>query len=72
MALFEKPTPDDTRENWRKVRAMLRVYRLALFLPLLALALALIWGSGYASGLLAKCAPVPRPETISKESNNVR
>lgn len=71
MAL-ERITPDDAAENWRKVRAMARIYRLVVLLPLLAIALAIIWGAGYAQGLLSACSPAARPETISKESHNVR
>ena len=66
-----KPTPDETRENWRKVRLMGRLYRLAILLPFVALCLLAIWGNGYAHGLLAACS-APRTETISKESSHVR
>lgn len=72
MAFFEKPTPDDTKENWRQIRLMLRLYRLAFILPLLALALSMIWGAGYSKGLLAACSPAARTETISKDSNHDR
>ena len=61
--------PDWAAGNWRYVRRVSRYYFVGLMVPILLL----LWGSGYAAGLLANCAPPPaRHETISKESPNVR
>lgn len=55
---WEKPTPDQTRENWAAIRRIGRRYAVAATLPFLAL----IWVAGYGKGLLdAPC----RNETIS-------
>jgi len=66
-----RPLSDDEKAaNWATCRRYLRRYFVALLLP----ALALLWGAGYAKGLLdgwaAAMRESGRPETISKESNH--
>ena len=57
-----RPLSDDEKaENWRAVRRYLRRYFVALMIP----ALALIWGAGYAKGILdaaGDCLPLARNE----------
>ena len=55
--------PEQAAANWRYVAKRARVLFWLLMLP----ALALIWGAGYAQGLLSHCEAAIR-ETISKES----
>lgn len=57
--------PDFARNNWRECRRYLRRYFIAALVP----ALALIWGAGYAKGLLdaaGDCLPVARIERNPK------
>lgn len=56
-------TDAEKRENWAAVRKMAKRYFWAAMLPILAL----LWGAGYAQGLIdaATCR-----ELISKESND--
>lgn len=61
-----RPLSDDEKaENWRAVRRYLRRYFIALMVP----ALALIWGAGYAKGILdaaGDCLPLVRNERNPK------
>lgn len=53
--------PERAAQNWRDCARYLRRYFIALLVP----ALALIWGAGYAQGLLdaaADCLPTIRNE----------
>lgn len=56
-------TPAEKAENWAACRKYLRRYFALLMLPLLAL----LWGAGYAQGLLAGyrelCAPSHKEST---------
>jgi hypothetical protein len=61
--------PEESAANWAACRRYARRYFLAFMLP----ALALLWASGYAKGLLdgwAAATREARPETVSKESKN--
>lgn len=54
---FRPLSPEESAENWRACRRYLRRYALALLVPLLAL----LWFSGYATGILdgsKDCPPV--------------
>lgn len=57
-----RPLSDEEKaENWRAVRRYLRRYFIALLIP----ALALLWFTGYAKGLLdatGACVPAARNE----------
>lgn len=61
-----RPLSDDEKaENWRACRRYLRRYFIALLVP----ALALLWFTGYAKGLLdaaGDCLPLVRNERNPK------
>lgn len=60
---FRPLSPEESAENWRACRRYLRRYLLALIVP----GLALLWFSGYATGILD--AARDRPPATRNERN---
>lgn len=53
--MFRPLEPEESAENWRACRLYLRLWTIALTVPLILL----LWYAGYAQGLLDACPPTP-------------
>lgn len=62
--MLRKYNEEEVAANWAYVRRRARLFFWAAMLP----ALALIWGAGYAYGLLDHCATAFRETISTKES----